>query len=116
MCASKREIHPHPLLYLAASEQYYFSVATVAEGAGAVGAGAAGAAAVLGGAVGSALSSAAKSGSSNGPLVADIPGAGFVVGIAGRSAEGAGAGGWEAGAGDPVCFASVSKGASLAGV
>ena len=53
----------------------------------------AGAAAVAGAAVGSGFCSVPKSGSSKGPLVADMPGASFVVGIAGRSAEGAGAGG-----------------------
>ena len=48
-----------------------------------------------------------------------MPGAGFVVGISGRSAEGAGAGGWEAWeacAGASVGFASVAAEASMAGV
>lgn len=68
----------------------HFSAGAVAVGAGAA---ATGAAAVAGAAVGSGFCSAPKSGSSKGPLVADMPGAGFVVGIAGRSVEGAGAGG-----------------------
>ena len=75
------------------TEPAHFSAGAVAVGAGAE---VAGAAAVAGAGVSSVFCSAPKSGSSKGPLVADMPGAGFVVGIAGKSADGAGAGGWEA--------------------
>lgn len=95
------------------ADQIHLSVGAVAVGAGAA---ATGVAAVAGAAAGSAFSSAPKSGSSKGPLVADMPGAGFVVGTAGISAEGAGAAGSAVGAVASVGLASVAAGASVEGV
>ena len=78
--------------------------AVVATGSSACAAGAGAAA----GAAGAAGFSSPKLGSSNiGPLVALIPAAGLLLGIAGRSNE-------AAGAGVSVALASVSFGASVA--
>lgn len=99
---------PRPSSIPVLTKEAHFSAGAVAVGAGAL---ATGAAVVVGAAAGSGFCSAPKSGSSSGPLVADIPGAGLVVGISGRSAGGAGAAAWAGGAAAWVGFASVAAGA-----